>query len=75
MWGFFFHEGPVTCFADAKQSDSDFFVHFHRAARARGVFLPPSPYEACFVSTAHSDGIVADTVGRLIEALGEVAGG
>ena len=75
MWGFFFHEGPVTRFADAKQSDTDLFVRFHRAARERGVFLPPSPYEACFVSTAHSDEIVADTVGCLAEALREAAGG
>lgn len=71
MWGFFFTPGPVRSFADAKRSDTALFARFHRAARARGVLLPPSAFEACFVSAAHTDEIIARTVDRLADALAD----
>jgi glutamate-1-semialdehyde 2,1-aminomutase len=73
LWGFYFHPGPVTNFADARACDTARFAAFHRAALRRGVLLPPSPFEACFVSAAHTDGIIADTVERLANALAESA--
>ena len=75
MWGFFFHRGPVNNFKDAKQSDTELFARFHAAARANGVLLAPSPFEAAFLSTAHTDAIVADTVERLADALGRAVRG
>lgn len=75
MWGVFFHEGPVRDFADAQASDTALFGRFHRAARARGIFLPPSAFEACFVSTAHTDEIIADTIDKLADALDQAARG
>jgi glutamate-1-semialdehyde 2,1-aminomutase len=69
LWGFFFHRGPVANYAMAKECDSRLFGRFHAAARERGVLLAPSAFEAAFVSTAHSDDIIADTVERLAEAL------
>ena len=69
MWGFFFHDGPVTDFAEAKQSDTELFVRFHRAARELGVLLAPSPFEAAFVSDAHTDDIVAETIDLFAQAL------
>ena len=69
MWGFFFREGPVTDFAGARGSDADLFRRFHAAARARGVMLAPSPFEAGFVSLAHTEEIIAQTVERLTDAL------
>lgn len=74
MWGFFFHEGPVTNFAQAKASDTELFGQFHRAARARGVFLAPSPFEAAFVSAAHTDALITETIERLAEALNAATG-
>lgn len=73
MWGVYFHEGPVHDFAAAKRSDVGLFARFHRAARARGVFLAPSAFEAGFVSAAHTDEIIADTVERLAGALADAA--
>lgn len=69
MWGLFFAEHEVTNFAAAKRSDTSAFVRFHRAARERGVLLPPSPFEACFLSAAHEDGLIDETVEKLAAAL------
>jgi len=69
MWGCFFHPGPITNFAEAKRSDTELFRRFHRAARERGVLLAPSPFEAAFVSAAHDDSTIDQTVERLADAL------
>jgi glutamate-1-semialdehyde 2,1-aminomutase len=69
LWGFFFHPGPVTNFTDARRSDTDLFRRFHRAARERGVLLAPSPFEAAFLSAAHDDAIIDQTIERLADAL------
>jgi len=69
LWGFFFHPGPVTNFADARRSDTDLFRRFHRASRERGVLLAPSAFEAGFLSSAHDDDIVDQTIERLADAL------
>lgn len=75
MWGFFFHPGPVTEYRDARASDTELFARFHRAARELGVFLPPSAFEACFVSSAHTDEIIDRTIERLGDALARAARG
>jgi glutamate-1-semialdehyde 2,1-aminomutase len=69
LWGFFFHPGPVTSFAEARRSDTDLFRRFHRAARERGVLLAPSAFEAAFLSAAHDDSIIDQTIERLADAL------
>lgn len=55
MLTLFFCEGPVTDYASAKQADTGRFGTFFRKLRDRGVFLPPSQFEAMFVSLAHTD--------------------
>lgn len=69
MWGFFFRDGPVTNFAEARQSDVPLFNRFFHAARERGVYLAPSAFEAAFMSAAHGDDVVADTLERLTDAI------
>jgi glutamate-1-semialdehyde 2,1-aminomutase len=69
LWGFFFHPGPVTNFVEARRSDTDLFRRFHRAARERGVLLAPSAFEAAFLSAAHDDSIIDQTIERLADAL------
>lgn len=49
----FFTADPVTDYASAKRSDRDRYSAFFHAMLDRGVYLPPSPYEAAFTSTAH----------------------
>ena len=51
----FFREGPVRNFEDASASDGRAFAAFHRALLERGVYWPPSPFEAAFLSLAHDD--------------------
>ena len=53
MWTWFFGEGPVGDFASAAKSDTARFGRFHRAMMEAGVWLPPSQFEAAFLSTAH----------------------
>lgn len=53
MFTWFFTDQPVTDFASAATSDTARFGRFHRAMMEAGVWLPPSQYEAAFVSTAH----------------------
>ncbi len=55
MLTLFFAEGPVTDYESAKTSDTARFGSFFRKMRDRGVFLPPSQFEAMFVSLAHTD--------------------
>ncbi len=51
----FFHEGPVTCYEEAIQADRNAFSTFFGRMLDNGVYLAPSPFEAWFVSAAHSD--------------------
>ncbi len=53
MFTWFFTAGPVTDFASASASDTAAFARFHRRMLEAGVWLPPSQFEAAFVSAAH----------------------
>jgi glutamate-1-semialdehyde 2,1-aminomutase len=64
MFTWFFTANPVTDFASAATSDTQAFGKFHRAMLDQGVWLPPSQFEAAFVSTAHT----ADDVAFLLNA-------
>lgn len=55
MFTWFFTEQPVSDFATASTSDTARFARFHQGMLERGVWLPPSQYEAAFVSTAHGE--------------------
>ena len=58
MFTWFFTGEPVTDFASAAKSDTAAFGRFHRGMLEAGVWLPPSQFEAAFVSTAHGVGEV-----------------
>ena len=73
MWGVFFSEGPVRSFEEAQLADLDRFRAFHRACLDRGVFLAPSPFEAGFVSTAHTPGVIDETLEVVRAAVLEIA--
>jgi glutamate-1-semialdehyde 2,1-aminomutase len=62
MFTWFFTPDAVTDFALASKSDTQAFARFHRAMLDAGVWLPPSQYEAAFVSTAHGDAEIAATI-------------
>jgi glutamate-1-semialdehyde 2,1-aminomutase len=69
MWGFFFSSRPVRDFTMAKASDVQLFRRFFHAALERGVYLAPSPFEACFMSAAHSDEDVSSALEKMRAAL------
>ena len=54
MATFFFQEGPVRNYEDAKRSATPAFSSFFHHLLERGIYFPPSQFEAFFVSTAHS---------------------
>ncbi|HZH04628.1 MAG TPA: glutamate-1-semialdehyde 2,1-aminomutase [Myxococcaceae bacterium] len=62
MFTAFFTEGPVFDAASARKSDTARFGRFFHALLDRGVYLPPSQYEAAFVSLAHGEAEVAHTL-------------
>ena len=68
MFTWFFGAGPVTDFATAAQSDTEKFGRFHQGMMERGVWFPPSQFEAAFLSAAHTE----DDVARTIDAAAEV---
>jgi glutamate-1-semialdehyde 2,1-aminomutase len=68
MGTWFFTPGPVTNFDEAARSDSAAFGRFHRAMLDRGVWLPPSQFEAAFVSAAHTADEIAATLAASHEA-------
>ncbi len=61
MLGMTLSPKPVRNFDDANACNQDAFGKFYRAMLSRGVWLPPSGYEAMFVSAAHDDEAI-DTV-------------
>lgn len=58
----FFTPGPVGGLAQAKQSDLGAFARFFQGMLGQGVYLPPSQFEAWFVSTAHTEADLEMTV-------------
>ena len=70
----FFCAGPVTDYATAKASDTKRFGRFFHAMLDRGVYLPPAQFEAAFVSLAHGEAEIDQTVAAAAEAFRAVAG-
>jgi glutamate-1-semialdehyde 2,1-aminomutase len=69
----FFLAAPPRDYAEAGAADTARFARFFRAMLDRGVLLPPSQFEAWFVSTAHTDEDLAETLAAAGEAFRTVA--
>jgi glutamate-1-semialdehyde 2,1-aminomutase len=69
MLTLFFHAGPVRGWSEAKQADTRRFASFHHGLTERGVYWPPSQFEAAFVSLAHTDNDIEKTVAAARAAL------
>jgi glutamate-1-semialdehyde 2,1-aminomutase len=65
----FFSEEPVNDFAAAKACDLDAYASFCRAMLDRGIYPPPSQFEAWFVSLAHDEKTIDRTVAAAAESL------
>jgi len=73
MWTWFFTPGPVTNYDQAARSDTAAFGRFHRDLLDQGVWLPPSQFEAAFISYAHGGAEVQATIGAARKALQSLA--
>jgi glutamate-1-semialdehyde 2,1-aminomutase len=65
MFSVFFADGPVRDYADAQRQDTAAYAAFFHAMLDHGVYLPPSAYEAWFVSSAHDDAAVQQVLDAL----------
>jgi len=73
MLGMFFTDQPVMDFASAKMSDLDRFGRYYRHMLDAGIYLAPSQFEAGFVSLAHDDDAIAQTLEAADAALAALA--
>ena len=74
MWTVFFHAGPVRSWDDARSADTGAFARWHQGMLRRGVYLPPSQWEAAFHSVTHDDAVVEATLSAAAEAFREARG-
>jgi glutamate-1-semialdehyde 2,1-aminomutase len=68
MFTWFFAQGPVTDWTSAAKSDPEAFGRFFRAMLENGIYLPPSQFEAAFLSTAHIERDVQQTIAAAKQA-------
>ena len=68
MFGMMFSEKPVQNFDDAQAGDHDAYSKFFHAMLDRGVWLPPSGYEAMFISAAHDDASIEEIIAAARES-------
>jgi glutamate-1-semialdehyde 2,1-aminomutase len=69
MFTWFFQEGPVTDWGSASKSDTQAFGKFFGKMLDQGIYLPPSQYEAAFLSAAHTEDDVQKTISAAKQAL------
>jgi glutamate-1-semialdehyde 2,1-aminomutase len=72
MWTLFFGVDAVHDADDARRADTAAFGRFFSAMLARGIYLPPSQFEAAFISLAHSEADIDATIAAAEAALGEM---
>jgi glutamate-1-semialdehyde 2,1-aminomutase len=69
MWTCFFAPSEVFDYPSAKRSDTARFGRLHRALLERGVYLPPSQFEAAFLSSEHGSKEIEATIAAFRAAL------
>ena len=72
MIGYFLNEGPVTNFDQANKSDLELFGQMYREMAKEGVFLPPSQFEGTFLSMAHTEEDIKQTIQAFDTTLGRI---
>lgn len=72
MWTLFFVDAPVGDYDAAKKSDTARFSRFFWSMMDRGVYLPCSQYEAAFISAAHTEAHIDETIAAAKAALNDI---
>jgi glutamate-1-semialdehyde 2,1-aminomutase len=73
LYQIFFTTEPVTNYACAKHADKKMFSAYFQELLRQGVFIPPSQFETCFVSTVHTEDDLKQTMNAFDKALKAVA--
>ena len=69
MFTWFFQPGPVTDWGSASKSDTQAFGKFFGKMLDQGIYLPPSQYEAAFLSVAHTEDDIQKTIAAAKQAV------
>ncbi|HWP81492.1 MAG TPA: glutamate-1-semialdehyde 2,1-aminomutase [Bacteroidota bacterium] len=69
MFTLFFTDKPVTDYDSAKRSDTTLYSRYFRAVLAGGILLPPSQFEAAFISTNHRNEEITTTLAAIQHAI------
>ncbi len=72
MFCLYFTDREINNVTDVMKQDLDLFKKFFWACLERGVYIAPSPYETGFISLAHSEADLGDTLTVFEEALAEI---
>ena len=72
MFGIYFRPVPPQNFTQAQECDETKFAAFHKKMLTRGIYLAPSPYEAAFTTSAHTESETAATIKAATSALAEL---
>jgi glutamate-1-semialdehyde 2,1-aminomutase len=72
MFQLFFTQTRVTDYATVKTADNVKFMSYHAKLLGNGVFVPPSQFETCFLSSAHSAEDLKYTVDCLLDVVGQL---
>ncbi len=72
MMTVFFTEKEVVDFSSAKTSDTELFSRFFKTLLGKGVLIPPSQFEAWFISTAHDEDALEEALSRIQDAVGSL---
>jgi glutamate-1-semialdehyde 2,1-aminomutase len=62
MWTAFFSSRPIRSWDDAAAVDREAYARFFQAMLARGILLPPSAFESAFISAAHDEAVIDQTI-------------
>lgn len=71
MLGLFFSDKKVNNFDDAKNCNLDMFADYYKGMLNKGIFLPPSQFEALFISSAHKNEDIEQTIKAAAEVFDE----
>ncbi|MFH1624693.1 MAG: aminotransferase class III-fold pyridoxal phosphate-dependent enzyme, partial [Pseudomonadota bacterium] len=73
MFTVFFTEGPVIDYSTAKKADTDRFARYFSEMLKGGIYLPPSQFESCFMSLAHTEEDLHKTIQAVKRALPSIS--
>ena len=65
MWTLFFNNAPVVDLTSVQRSNSALYATFFHSMLERGVYFPPSAFEAAFITTAHTRPVLKKTLSAI----------